>query len=43
MLLNVVVIENVRGFGDGVWSMSTWLKNYLFIWGNRKLLLGGNQ
>jgi len=35
------VIKNVRGVGDGVWPMSAWLKNDLFIWGNGKLVLGG--
>ena len=40
MFVNVVVIENVRGFGDDVWPMSAWLKIDLFIWGNCKLVLG---
>ena len=40
---NVIVIDNVREVGDGVWPMSTWLKIELFIWGNVKLVLGGNQ
>jgi len=30
---NVVVIDNVREVGDGVWLISTWLENDLFIWG----------
>ena len=39
-MLNVVVIENVRGVGDGVWLMSAWLKNDLFIPGNGELGFG---
>jgi len=43
MFMNVVVIENVRGVRDDMWLMSASLKNDLFLWGNDKLGLGGNQ
>ena len=42
MFVNVVVIENARGVGDGVWPMSASFKNDLVIWGNGKLILAGD-
>jgi len=32
MLVNVVVVDNVREVGDGVWLISAWLENDLCIW-----------
>jgi len=43
VFVNLVVIANARGAGDGVWAMCGWLKNNLLISGNGKWELGGNQ